>query len=232
MKKLLSMLLIAMLAFSVTACGGGEAKDDTANNDAVQQEEVQKDEAQKEEAQKEEVELSPWLKTKTGQFYSQFKDGEMSMTYETSYEGSVMKVITASNGDGKTYSESFVDGKSAGVSIMDGEFMYAIDHSNKMVVKMAVNADSQEMANVLMEESDVNPEAVVNGTYSIDGKTYETEEWEIDGAKSIMCFDGDDLAYIVGVYEGEEMAMKIVEFSAEVDDALFELPEDYEVMEF
>jgi len=36
----------------------------------------------------------------------------------------------------------------------------------------------------------------------------------------------------VGVFEGEEMIMKIVEISDKVDDKLFEIPEDYALMEF
>ena len=50
------------------------------------------------------------------------------------------------------------------------------------------------------------------------------------GAKSILCFDGDKLAYMVGEFEGEEMVIKVIKIDSKVDDSLFELPEGYQIM--
>ena len=36
---------------------------------------------------------------------------------------------------------------------------------------------------------------------------------------------------MIGAFEGEEVTMKIVEASDKVDDKLFEIPDDYQVME-
>ncbi len=222
MKKWLSILMVLMMMFTLTACGGGDAEGQEANNnEAVEQQQEQ---------QQQEVELSPWLKTKTGQFYSQFKDGKMYMKYETEYEGMTMQMISATSGD-KTYSETLIDGQSNGTSLMIGEDLYAIDHASKMVVKMSMQASAQQMVDVMLEEEDVDPASVVNGTYTVDGKTYETEEWVMEDAKTILCFDGDDLACIVGVFDGTEMVLKVLEISDKVDDSLFELPADYQVME-
>ena len=69
------------------------------------------------------------------------------------------------------------------------------------------------------------------GTREIDGKTYDTEELIVEGASAIYCFDGDDLAYIISSFEGQEAVMKIVEATDKVDDSLFVIPEDYTVME-
>ena len=213
MKKWLSILLVIMLLCSLTACGGGQEQNEN-NSEEVQQQ----------------VEASPWLKTKTGQFYSQFTDGKLYMKYETEYEGVAMQIISATNGD-KTYSESIVDGQSVGTSLMIGQDMYAIDHASKMIVKMSMEASGQQMAAIMLEEEDVDPASVINGTYTVDGKTYETEEWAVEDGKTILCFDGDTLAYMVGIYGEEEMVMKVLEISDKVDDALFTLPADYEVME-
>ena len=223
MKKWLSILLVFMMMFTLTACGGGgEANQQEANNnEAVEQQQ---------EEQQQEVELSPWLKTKTGQFYSQFKDGKMYMKYETEYEGMAMQMISATSGD-KTYSETLIDGQSTGTSLMIGEDIYAIDHGSKMIVKMSLEANAQQMVDVMLDEEDVDPASVVNGTYTVDGKTYETEEWIMEDAKTILCFDGKDLAYMVGVYGEDEMILKVLEISDKVDDSLFELPEGYQMME-
>ncbi len=176
------------------------------------------------------TDLSGYPGTKTGKFYSRFADGRMYMEYEMEMEGQKISVISATNGE-KTYSESKIDGVSMGVSIMDGEDMYTIDHTSKMVIKMSLGADAQTIAGMVIEESDVDMGDLKTGTREIDGKTYDTEEWIVEGASSIMCFDGDALAYMIGAFEGEEMVMKVIEVSNKVDDSLFEIPEDYTVME-
>ena len=68
------------------------------------------------------IDLSGFLGTKTGKFYSRFADGRMYMEYEMEMEGQVMSMISATNGD-KTYSETKMDGASLGVNIMVGEDM-------------------------------------------------------------------------------------------------------------
>ncbi len=175
-------------------------------------------------------ELTGWLTTKTGRFYSQFTDG-LYMEYETSYEGMEMHVITASKGD-KSYTQNTVNGTSVAVSVMDGKDLYTIDHASKTVIKMTLDTTAQNMTNTLFEEKSIDPAKLIEGTREIDGVTYDTEEWVIDGAKSILCFDGDDLAYIVGVAEGEEITMRIVDISDNVNEGLFVIPSNYEIISY
>ena len=237
MKKILSILLILAMIFCFAACGGDEPAAE-GGQEGQQQEQQAGDEGQQQEEPEQQEEQPPadipedlegWLATKTGKFYSQFAD-KMYMEYEMEMEGQVITMISATNGE-KTYSETIMDGISAGVSIMEGETMYVIDHASKMVMKMALQADAQTIAGTVIEESDVDMGELKTGSREIDGKTYDTEEWSIEGAASIMCFDGDNLAYIIGAFDGEEVMMKIVEASDKVDDKLFEIPEDYQVME-
>lgn len=176
------------------------------------------------------VDLSGFLGTKTGKFYSRFADGRMYMEYETEMEGQVISVISASNGD-RTYSETKMGGASLGVNIMVGEDMYTIDHASKMVIKMSLQANAQTIAGAVLEESDVDMGTFTTGTKEIDGKIYDTEELTVEGATVIYCFDGDDLVYIISSFEGQEAVMKIVEATDKVDDSLFVIPEDYTVME-
>ena len=109
--------------------------------------------------------------------------------------------------------------------------MYTIDHNSKMVVKMPLQADAQTIATNIMEESDVNMDEMKSGKRTIDGKEYDTEEWHMEDGASIMCFDGDQLAYIIGEADGTEAIMKIVKVSKDVDESLFEIPDDYQMME-
>jgi len=245
MKKYLALLLAAMMLLSLAACGGGEAPapeaepapQQTAQPEAAEPAPDPAPEPEPEsEPEAEEPpaalppELAGFLGTKTGKFYSQFSGGKMYMKYEMEMEGQQITTVTATNGE-KTYSENLIGGVSTGCSVIDGTDMYTIDHASKMVIKMTLQTDTQTMAAALLEEEDVDMGDLKTGTREIDGKTYDTEEWIIDGAASIMCFDGDDLAYIVGAMEGFEATMKVLEFSDKVDESLFVIPADYMLLE-
>ena len=232
MKKILVLLLALMMIFCFSACGTDEPADDPVQQQQEQQPDGQEaDEQQQEQQPPADIpeELEGYLATKTGKFYSQFA-GKMYVEYEMEMEGQKLTMITATSGD-KSYSETIIGGVSTGVSIIDGETMYVIDHASKMVIKMGLQADVQTIAGTIVEESDVNMGELKEGTRKIDGKTYETEEWIIDGGASIMCFDGDDLVYMIGAFEGEEAVMKIIEASDKVDEKLFEIPDNYQMME-
>ncbi len=228
MKKILAILLVAMMVFALAACGNNETPQGNENIPDTSQN-TPTPEADEPTESSDPVDLSGYLSTKTGKFYSQFDDGRMYMEYEMEMEGQKMSIISATDGN-KTYSETKIGGVSTGVSVMDGEYMYTIDHASKMVVKMALGADAQTVAASVIEESDVDMGDYKTGTREINGKTYDTEEWIVEGASSIMCFDGNDLAYMIGAFDGTEMIMKIVEISNNVDDSLFEIPEDYTMM--
>ena len=242
MKKLFALLLVLAMSFSFAACGGGDDKTPSSVEDnppaSSQQQETpspdvsQPDDTPTPDTQQggDPIDLSGFLGTKTGKFYSRFADGRMYMEYEMEMEGMAMTVISASNGD-RTYSETKMDGASLGVNIMVGEDMYTIDHASKTVIKMSLQANAQTIASAVLEESDVDMGGFQTGTREIDGKTYDTEELIVEGASAIYCFDGDDLAYIISSFEGQEAVMKIVEATDKVDDSLFEIPTDYTMME-
>jgi len=227
MKKSISIVTVIMFLiiglFILTGCGNNDEENtekqvENSNNPTSSQQ------------QEENTELSGYLGTKTGKFYNQFTNGKMYMEYEMDYEGQKTKVISATNGQ-KIYSESIVNGQSAGTSIIDGNTMYTIDHNSKMVIKMTNKATANTIATTIIEENDVDMANLKTGTRTIDGKTYDTEEFTVEGTTAIMCFDGNNLAYMVSEYEGEEMIIKVVKTSNTVDDKLFEIPSDYEKLE-
>lgn len=242
MKKIFAFLMAVLLTLSVAACAKTTAPPEKDIIDISQSQEPapaqQNNPAQPQQAEPSEpaappsgAEVSAWLQTKTGRFYSQFASGKVYMEYEMEADGATMSVISASSG-GKTYSETSVNGENAGMTIMDGEYVYVIDHASKMIIKMSLQSSQQQSVDTVISEDEVDPAQMVTGTREIGGKTYDTEEWNVDGAKSILCFDGDDLAYIVGEYDGEETAIKIVKFSDKVDESVFELPEGYETLSY
>lgn len=242
MKRISALLLALVICLSLAACGDKDDKKPSGDTPPASSQQVPSSSSKpdappstpdSDPASSEDIpapeELDGWLATKTGKFYSQFTGGKMYMEYETEQEGMTMKVISATSGD-KTYSETQMDGQSMGVSIIDGEDMYVIDHASKMIMKMSLQASGQEMMDTMLEEEDVDPANLVTATREIDGKPYDTEEWVVADGKSILCFDGDQLAYMIGEYEGMEMVIKVIKVSDQVDDSLFTLPEDYQMM--
>ena len=235
MKKILAVVLVLTVVLIFAACGGTDKPQPSQQSEPAPQSENQPESTPEESTPEEsnapsEMELSDWLKTKTGKFYSKFGD-KMYMEYETEYDGNKMTVISATSG-GKTYSESKVDGQTMGVTIMDGDYMYVIDHSTKLIIKMSMQSAEQQTVKTMIEEDDVNLTDMVSGTREIDGKTYDTEEWSIDGGKSILCFDGDNLAYILGEFDGTETSVKVLKTDSNVDESLFVLPEGYQEMSY
>ncbi|MDO4562416.1 MAG: hypothetical protein Q4C12_01135 [Clostridia bacterium] len=167
--------------------------------------------------------------TKTGKFYNKFSGKKMTMKYEMLYDGQTVSVLSVTNGD-KMYSETLVDGYGSS-SIIDSEYIYTIDHSTKSVIKMSLQAANQPSIDTMIEESDVSLSDLVKSSRTIDQKTYDTEEWVIEGVKTVMCFDEDALSYIISEAEGTEYLIKILEISDEIDETLFDIPQDYTMTE-
>lgn len=238
MKKIINVLLIAVMLiaglFMLTGCTGN-IEDEKTNNEILSQNSEQSEDTintseEKTNPEDSNIDLSGYLGTKTGKFYSKFS-GKMYMEYEMEVEGQKMTMISATNGT-KTYSETKTNGVSTGTSIMEDGVMYTIDHSSKMIIKMTTNIpNTNTIATSIIEENDVDMNNLKTGTREVDGKTYDTEEMVIEDTNVIMCFDGNDLKYIISSFDGQDYIMKIIEVSDKVDDKLFEIPTGYQVLE-
>ncbi|MBQ9996444.1 MAG: hypothetical protein IJP32_08745, partial [Clostridia bacterium] len=117
--------------------------------------------------------------------------------------------------------------KAVACSVIEGETMYIIDHTSKMIITMGLQEDLVTVANSVIEESDIDMSELKEGTREINGKTYDTEEWIIDDVATTMCFDGGDLKYIITNPDGTEAFLEILSYSKDVDESLFEIPTDY-----
>ena len=172
-----------------------------------------------------------WLTTKTGQFYSQFEDGNMYMEYEIDLYGSTVSVITAISKE-KIYTTSTTDALGYSAVLMDGTGMYVMNTTDRTAIKVPFSVDLSGITTSIVKESDINPDSIISGTQEINGTSYESETWTIHGADCVFCFEGSDLKYIIGTYEDHEATIKIVHASHQVDDSLFIIPSDYSVTEY
>ena len=176
------------------------------------------------------VSVSDFVGTKTGKFYSVFTSGAIKMDYELVIDGQLTRMVTATKGD-KAYMENYLNGEATGCSIIDGKDMYVVEHSSKLIIKMALQNDLMTVASKVITENDVDMTQLEKGSREIDGKKYDTESWVMDGDKVTMCFDGNKLAYIISDPGAGEAVIKILDYSADVDDSLFNIPSGYTVLD-
>ena len=247
MKKLSALLLVLIMTFSLVACGEKETVADVLvdENDLAKDTEtaateetsdIEAFEAEETEAAEDEAEVSDtglsFKDTKTGKYFSQFEGDKLYMDMEVrSAETGVMSMVIATDGE-KSYVNTTIVGMGNTEMISTKDTLYMLDRQNKIAYQSAVQSDAEATTSsaTVIKEDDVDMSDYTVGTYTIDDTTYDTEEWVIDGANCIVCFDGDDVVYMITSDGQVEVFMKFNEISTEVDESLFELPSGFEVV--
>ena len=216
MKKLLALLLALAVVLSLAACGVEKSTGD--ENPTMQSE--QKNEAE---------EKLPEASTKTLGFFQKFlSGGEYTMEMKTTAEGMTVTMKSAYKGD-MIYSESNADGMTRNMIMRDG-YQYIIDHNAKSCIKMQIMDTS--MQNMFADEAENYNTATATGKTEYNGKTYDYEEFIIEGETVQYLFEGDDLKIIKANVMGTESVVEILSLTKGADAKLFEIPEDYQMISY
>ena len=215
MKKLIAILLGIIMVFSLAACGGNTENPsggEEVNNEVQQQEEQ-----------------VPEASTKTLAYFQKFlSGGEYTMEMKTTAEGMTVVVKTSYKGDA-TYSESEFDGQKSCVLLKD-DFQYIIDHNAKTVMK--ISALEATVQDVFADEAANYETAASSGTTEYNGKSYDYEEFTVEGETVQYLFDGADLKIIKANVMGTESIVEIISLEKGADAKLFEIPEDYQMIAY
>ena len=221
MKKILAILLSLIMVFSLAACGGGgeePAGGEEVNNQVENQEEQQQEEK------------LPEASTKTLAYFQKFlSGGEYTMEMKTTAEGMEMTMKSAYKGD-MIYSESEYAGQKSIMVMKDG-YQYIIDHSSKTVMKMQV-VDNGAVMDMFADEAANYETAAASGETEYNGKTYDYEEFTVEGETVQYLFDGNDLKIMKANVMGTESIVEIISLEKGADAKLFEIPEDYQMIAY
>lgn len=177
-------------------------------------------------------EISNYDETKTGKYYNRFSNGELTVKYEMKVNDQLLTMISSS-GENKSYIETILDGERISTVLTIDNVFYTIDHSSKTIIEMTAGYQaSGGIASYIVTDRDVDLNSFAEGKITIEDVEYDAEEWVIENEKVKMCFENDDLKYIISGENDSEYVIKILEISNEVNKDLFEFPADYTKMKF
>lgn len=212
MKKIFILFMVLLIALSFTACGGSNTDPGTDADleGAVTEQPVE-------------------AATKTLAYFNRYASGGAYTTeMKTSYGGVTATMLSVYDG-GNIYSETEADGVKSRTILKDGA-QYVLDDASKTCIKLSV--ETEAIQDIFTEEAETYEVPTAEGEIDIDGTTYYYEEFSLEGESVKYCFDGNELKFILMSFSGEESRVEILSMEKGADNTLFEIPEDYNLIEY
>ncbi len=236
MKKLLALLLVFVLVFSVCACSNTEKsetekdtttqtqQDKTAEGDDIPTDKNMPDEEVPDVAEKEPEKE----KLRSAKYIDIIKSKSYTLKARVLENGQASTMTTSVNGADKAMDANFADGTRATL-ISKGGKNYVVDYENQIV--MVTTASVATSASGLPAEN-ISAEGLTyysKGTGTFAGKSYEYELYKSANGDVIKFFyNGDKLIGMeTPAQDGSDNTLEIQELRAGFDAKSFELPANY-----
>lgn len=221
MKKsiLITMLLISLMLF-ITACSSPEKPEEPVDSDEIVEESV--------------GDTNVIGQRLSAAYVDMMKSNNYMMKYRTfmNIDGIEMEaLITIAVSDERSAFRTESDEINS-ATIMEDDKFHLIDHNSKTVMIMPFIIDDADDEGIDVTQVDsVGLEFVGTGTGTFMGNTRNYEEYVSESTTIFYYFDGDNLDGMEMIVEGETLIMDVEEMSSTIDESMFEIPEDYQVME-
>lgn len=231
MKRIIAILLAAMMLFSLAACGNND-DNPSGNEGGESQVESQDSGGSNEESDEPKVEQS-----RTLDLYREYFSGPYTLRVENYLkdyrdpEAKILSTKTLNVVHGtKSYSEilSSPDFESGTQTVVIDDYKYDLYHDSKMIIRSAVSSKKTGREMVVHDEAYYTDMLGDVEEREIFGEKYECEVFSSSGIKITYCYKGNELEYILANSGGVDLIFEVVELKKGADSSYFELPEDYE----
>lgn len=218
MKKIFAVVITALM---VSLAGCGLNSSENSGNVNVNQGSTSS------EAVEETVDITEIAGPKTLKFMEEYNDEDgYSMTCTAGAAGKEIKLFSAVKG-GNSY-VMVEQEENSYIVIAKGENMYMLVPSSKIAystqINSAVNVNYMDEA-----EKMINGSEYKEGEITIDGVKYQYESYGSDIGEVKYCFLEDEFRYLTVDTNNQYIAIKIDDLTKDVDESLFEIPEDYKI---
>lgn len=230
MKQWVKGLLAGSLAFALVACSGDSVDPETEPENPVEESSIQESsepDTSSEVVVINGVEVGPLLKD----YMEQMSSDNYYMKYQvdvTVGNEEVPNIETSfASRDGVAATETVTDMGRQNM-VMEGDTIYMVLHDQEIVYVMDITSDEQEVEE-LEEPIDMEGFSFVeSGTRDgLDYEVYESQE-----LTATYYFDNGELVRMDMDSEEMQSTMEIIEFSDNPPAEMFEVPEDYEMINF
>lgn len=231
MKKISLVMLLLSLLLIISACSneGEPATTAEPSDNVVTEESIEESE---DDTSKNTDVVSDRL---SAAYVDMMKSESYTMKYRTylDFEGEEVEAnVSMFISKGRMAFQTIMENVNT-ITVMQDEKAYFIDHETQTVMIMPFSQndiveDGPQVHNIETETM----EYVGSGTGEFLGETMNYEEYTSSGQDRILYyFDGDELIGMEMFFENGSVVMIIEEFTDQVDESMFEIPEDYQVME-